>query len=754
MDWSDVACFVSLMGATLLAGCGPLFFWEPPAFEPPPCAQDERVEVRAKGDGEVYGCVPCAPGSTNAPGDARLDGTSQCDATLCGPNERVNDHVCEPCARGQMNEAGDDASGEDTLCEPIRCAFGERVAGNVCVECPVGTFNKAGDDATGEDTQCDDDAMCGEDQRVQSQECVACAPGTTRPAGDPQLGEDTQCEVIRCGSDEFVSGNECTPCARGSLNAPGDDASGVDTACDAVLCGVDEYVLGNACEVCPEGTTNEAGDDASGGDTRCEDACETAFGVTCERFEDAYVKASNVDPDDRFGFSIAIDGDTMVVGATREDSASGRIDMDQSSNGSSNSGAAYVFERDAQGRWIQLAYLKAPNSGESHSFGAAVDISGDLLVVGAPGETGAATGVDGNYDTNAPGSGAVYVFGRLGGGQWSFYSYLKASNTDAGDLFGFSVAIDGETIVVGSFFEDSASITLDEGQDDNSAPSSGAAYVFESPSLAVWEQVAYLKASNTGADDQFGISVDVHGDVIVVGAAQEGSSTRGVDGDASLDDAPESGAAYVFERSSGSWQQTAYLKASNAEAGDRFGLSVAVHGERIAVGAPFESSSARGVGGDPDNEDAPLSGAVYVFERSSGSWQQTAYIKASNADSGSGFGTSLDLGSSVLVVGAPNEASSATGVGGAQDDETGPLSGAVYVFTKHTGHTWAQNGYIKSSNTQSGDKFGNALSFSEGRLALSAPEEDSGVSGVDGANAQADESAPDSGAVYVRIIGQ
>ncbi|MEM1349899.1 MAG: hypothetical protein AAGI01_15160, partial [Myxococcota bacterium] len=132
---------------------------EAPPFEPPPCGQDERVQVER--DGRLFLCVPCAPGSTNQIGDERLDGTSQCDPTLCGPNERVNDHECVPCRPGETNERGDDASGEDTLCDAVLCGFGERVQGNVCVECPLGAFNKEGDNATGGDTTCDDDAICG-----------------------------------------------------------------------------------------------------------------------------------------------------------------------------------------------------------------------------------------------------------------------------------------------------------------------------------------------------------------------------------------------------------------------------------------------------------------------------------------------------------------------------------------------------------------------------------------------------------------
>ena len=143
-------------------------------------------------------------------------------------------------------------------------------------------------------------------------------------------------------------------------------------------------------------------------------------------------------------------------------------------------------------------------------------------------------------------------------------------------------------------------------------------------------QRAYLKASNTDALDQFGLSVAVSGDTVVVGAPQEASSATGVDGDQSDDSAFASGAAYVFVRSGTSWSQEAYLKASNTDAGDEFGWSVAVSGDTVVVGAWQEASSATGVDGDQSDDSASLAGAAYVFVRSGTSWSQESYLKASN----------------------------------------------------------------------------------------------------------------------------
>ncbi|MEE4639108.1 MAG: FG-GAP repeat protein, partial [Wenzhouxiangella sp.] len=203
------------------------------------------------------------------------------------------------------------------------------------------------------------------------------------------------------------------------------------------------------------------------------------------------------------------------------------------------------------------------------------------------------------------------VFVRNEEGQWSQQAYLKPSNTDAGDQFGFSVAASGDTVLVGSFRESSAS---GGDQQDNSAQWAGAAYVFVRDAEDIWSQQAYLKASNPDEIDYFGESVGLSGDAAIVGAYTEDSASTGVDGDQTDNSASDSGAVYAFVRgSSGAWSQLAYLKASNAEVFDRFGRAVAVSGSTIVAAADTESSGAEGVDGHQDNNDVSGSGAVYLF---------------------------------------------------------------------------------------------------------------------------------------------
>jgi hypothetical protein len=393
----------------------------------------------------------------------------------------------------------------------------------------------------------------------------------------------------------------------------------------------------------------------------------------------------------------------------------------------------------------QQAYLKASNTDANDGFGHAMALSGDTLVVGATGESSNATGVNGIQGNNlASGSGAVYVFTR-NGTAWSQQAYLKASNAEASDAFGASVAISGDTLVVGATGESSNAIGVNGIQSNNSASYSGAAYVFIRNGTT-WSQQAYLKASNTGTDDYFGLSVAISGDTLVVGAQGEASNATGVNGDQTNNLAPMSGAAYVFTRSLGNWSQQAYLKASNTEANDVFSIRVALSGDTLLVGASGEDSSATGVNGNQSNNSASGSGAAYVFTRSAGIWSQQAYLKASNTEADDYFGHAVAISSETLVVGALGESSNATGVNGNQYNNSAAVSGAAYVFTR-TGINWSQQAYLKASNTGASDWFGDSLAISGDMLVVGAFYEDSNATGVNGN--QSNNLASDSGAAYL-----
>ena len=190
-----------------------------------------------------------------------------------------------------------------------------------------------------------------------------------------------------------------------------------------------------------------------------------------------------------------------------------------------------------------------------------------------------------------------------------------------------------------------------------------------------------MKASNAEAGDLFGTALSLSGDTLVVGANAESSSASGINGNETNNLAFGSGAAYVFTRNGTTWNQQAYLKASNAEIYDGFGTSVSASGDTIVVGAPYEFSNAMGTNGNQADNSASESGAAYVFTRNGVVWNQQAYLKASNTEAFDTFGSSMALSGDTLVIGAPFEDSSAVGVNGNQTDNSGTASGAAYVYS-------------------------------------------------------------------------
>lgn len=434
------------------------------------------------------------------------------------------------------------------------------------------------------------------------------------------------------------------------------------------------------------------------------------------------------------GSSSHVGGSNAGTGAGGGENGSG----DTGSGGTATGGAEPVNVLDA-------TYLKATNADAGDLFGVSVALSqdGSLVAVGANREAGA-TGDP--TDNSMPDAGAVYLFSRAEA-SWQQAAYLKPMLSGEGDAFGTSVAMsaDGTTVAVGAPFEASATVGIDGDPTDDTAPYAGAVYVFVRGESG-WQQQAYIKGAHTDADDLFGgsLALSADGNTLLVGAEGEDGPSTGPDGDETDKSAPEAGAAYLFSRSGSSWQQTAYIKASNTQASDHFGCAVALSSEGLsfAVGAYGEDSVSVGANGDQANNDAPSSGAVYVFEKSGPSWEQLAYLKPSqNDESGyDGFGSALSLSADGrrLAVGAPGEASAAQGVNPDQTDMSAPYAGAAYVF-EGEGSVWTQLAYLKASNARAADEFGRSLALSSGgtTLVVGAALEGSTSNGIDRGAAEA-----------------
>ena len=465
----------------------------------------------------------------------------------------------------------------------------------------------------------------------------------------------------------------------------------------------------------------------------------------------AYIKASNAKKDDQFGFTVALsgDGNTMAVSSTAEDSAAKGINGNQADHTALNAGAVYVFIRNG-GAWVQQGYVKASNTKASYQFGSSVTLSndGNTMAVGSTGEASSATGIDGNQaDASMPGAGAVYVFARIGA-TWSQQAYVKASNTGEktdGDQFGYSIALsgDGNTLATGAISERSAATGINGNQADKSADGAGAVYVYVRAD-GKWSQQAYVKPWNTTArGGLFGYSVGLsgNGDTMAVGAYDE---ERG------------KGAAYIFTRTGGTWSQQIRLMASNAEAGDSLGCSIAISddGNTMVAGAFDEDSLLRGIQppteGSNDAATDVSTGAAYVFVRTGGAWTQQAFIKATNTRLNDQFAWALSLSrdGNTLAVGAHLEDSGETGLNGNQEDASAEDSGAVYVYAR-SGATWTPVSYVKASNPRASAEFGISVALNaDGKvLAVGAFKDSGGGAGVNPARTA--KPVEESGAAYV-----
>lgn len=468
-----------------------------------------------------------------------------------------------------------------------------------------------------------------------------------------------------------------------------------------------------------------------------------------------FFKASNPGADDSFGSAVAVAGDgrTLAVGAGLEDSGSRRVNGVQDDESAVDSGAVYLF-REAEGRWLQDAYLKASNPGVVAGFGSYISLSdeGEVLAIGATGERGLSQGINGDQTLDGEAEvGAVYLFERTDLG-WSQVAYLKPSNTSDGQSFNFgSLALsgDGRTLVVGASAESSGSRGVEGDQGVFDALESGAVYVFETSGTS-WRQTAYLKSSNADSGDRFGFNVALSSDGQTLAVAAPGESSQ-AGADADNNEFLEAGAVYVFQLQSGVWSEVAFIKASNAEAGDRFGAGLALSGdgETLAVGSE-EDSGSFGIDGDPSNNSAEDSGAIYVFVQEGAVWMQEAYLKPSSGEAGDLFGRSLGLSftGDRLSVGAPGQDEGGPGVDVDRAETRFADSGAAYVFQRQQS-VWSEVNFVKASNPGPDDRFGTSVSVSSNGevLAVGSTGEDSSVAGIDGDGN--DNSSVDAGAVYV-----
>jgi len=420
--------------------------------------------------------------------------------------------------------------------------------------------------------------------------------------------------------------------------------------------------------------------------------------------------------DDRFGYAVALDGDTVLVGAYRDDAAA------------NDQGAAYAFVlRD--GRHAERQKLTAQDGATNDRFGSAVALDGDTLVVGAYGDT---------IGANAE-QGSVYVFTRSGAPQpvWTLQQKITANDGAAGDSFGYSVALDGAMLVVGAYRDAiggnanqgsayiftrngtawaqqqkltavaidglpndkfGGSVALGGGAVVVGAPgvdtSRGSVYVFTFNG-AVWTQQAKLSANDRAAGDEFGYTVALDGDTLVVGAFRDSIGANF-----------QQGSAYVFTRNGGVWTQQQKITANDGGVYGHFGYSVALDADTLAVGAPGNSL------------EAPQ-GAAYVFARAGASWVQTQKLAATDGVTGNAYGGAVALSGGILAVGALGD-----GVG------AGASRGSVYIYTLLG--NWYPQQKLTAGDGAAYDYFGWAVALDADTMVIGASGDDIGANDYQG----------------------
>jgi len=339
--------------------------------------------------------------------------------------------------------------------------------------------------------------------------------------------------------------------------------------------------------------------------------------------------ADDGDEGDLFGKSVSISGDYMVVGANKDDETY------------DDAGSVYIYKRrsDTKGDVVWLEKLQASDVKGASEYGTCVSIDNQYVVVGAPLDDGS---------TGTADEGNAYLIKIAADDDISEKDDFQPDDVAENDYFGSSIDIDGDYIVAGA-------IGVDK---DDSNPDFGAAYLFKKDSDDSVSQLAKMMADDGRQDDAFGNSIAISGDYIVVGSYLEDDGG----------DTNNAGAVYVFRRNSDNADditQIAKLQAGDGDdvdTDDNFGYSVAIDGDYIVVGAPYE---------DPKSGDVTISnaGSVYVFKRNSDSdISQIANIKAKDAEEDDHFGNSVDISGAYIVVGAFNE------------DSNGDNAGSIYTF--------------------------------------------------------------------------
>jgi hypothetical protein len=637
------------------------------------CTPGDKPDLSDGVDCTVDSCDEASDQPVHTPNDKACDNGLYCDGSEtcdvkegCTPGDKPDLSDGFDCTVDSCDEANDQpvhtandkacdnglyCDGSETCDANKGCTPGDAPDLSDGFDCTVDSCDEANDQPvhTANDKACDDGDVCTQNTCTLDSGCTYPVLADDTPCGDGLWCQAGECVDQQTCGDGNVQGSEV--CDDGEANESGDgaclsDCSGLQICGDDQIQGSEDCDGPNCC-ACTEDELNP-------------NQCVLQNSVT-EAVESAKLTVSDGAEGDEFGWSVSISGDTLVVGSKSDDDKG------------KNSGSVYVYTR-VNGVWSETQKITASDGAENVNFGWSVSISGDTLVVGALydddkgkgsgsayvytrvngvwSETQKITASDGAENVNfgwsvsissdtlvvgaqfdddkGTDSGSAYVYTRVNG-VWSETQKLTASDGAAGDQFGGSVSISSDTLVVGAQFDD------DKGTD------SGSAYVYTRVN-SVWSETQKLTASDGAAGDQFGGSVSINDDCMVVGAQFD--DDKGTD----------SGSIYVYPRVNGVWYEKQKITASDGAGGDRFGVSVSIHGPCMVVGASW------------DDDKGDRSGGAYGLTRVNGVWMEAQKVTASDGAGGDWFGWSASIFDFTLVVGAMG------------DDDKGSSSGSAYVF--------------------------------------------------------------------------
>jgi hypothetical protein len=405
------------------------------------------------------------------------------------------------------------------------------------------------------------------------------------------------------------------------------------------------------------------------------------------------ITASTRASDDKFGISVAISGDYAIVGSNLEDEDAA------GNNTLSGSGSAYIFKQNSGGtdNWGLIKKVTAGTRATDDNFGISVSINGDYAIVGANLED-----EDNAENNNLSESGSAYIFKQNSGGtdNWGLIKKITAGTRGTSDNFGISVSINGNYAIVGAYFEDE-----DDGE-TNTLSESGSAYIFKQSSGGTdnWGLIKKITAGTRGSSDNFGISVSINGDYAIIGSNFEDQDS------AEANASTNSGSAYIYKVNQGGTDNWGLIKKRTATirgAADNFGFSVAIYGNYAIVGSKFEDQ-------DHNDQNTVINcGASYFFKADkSGTdgWGQIQKTVMQGRTGGDTYGYSVAIDGNYAIVGAYNDQEDANGGNPYFNTSGWGGSGSAYIL-KYNGSTWTQIKKITASVRAADDWFGYSVSI-------------------------------------------